>query len=227
MEALVILPIDHNTWEGQATSNLMSTSIDWWLSESALLTTFITPFGRYCFQHLPFGISSAPEHFQRHMQEILEGVQGVVCLMDDVLVIAQKSNSSESPTSSKQPRASKRPKSPSTPSKRPQLPSTSSKQPKLSFRHHQSIPHLQHPNCWLGFQHHPSTTISVDSRKGQKSPSITKADRNARWSNHPSEPQSLSTSPIKLTATPDEEEEKLPYWNGWSNRRFFDLFNLN
>ena len=111
---------------------LMSTSIDWWLSESALLTTFITPFGRYCFQHLPFGISSAPEHFQRHMQEILEGVQGVVCLMDDVLVIAQKSNSSESPTSSKQPRASKRPKSPSTPSKRPQLPSTSSKQPKLS-----------------------------------------------------------------------------------------------
>ena len=28
------------------------------------LTTFITPFGRYCFNKLPFGISSAPEHFQ-------------------------------------------------------------------------------------------------------------------------------------------------------------------
>ena len=31
--------------------------------ESALLTTFITPFGRFCFNRLPFGISSAPEHF--------------------------------------------------------------------------------------------------------------------------------------------------------------------
>ena len=33
--------------------------------ESALLTTFISPYGWYCFKHLPFGISSAPEHFQR------------------------------------------------------------------------------------------------------------------------------------------------------------------
>ena len=35
--------------------------------ESRLLTTFITPFGRYCFNKLPFGISSAPEHFQKRM----------------------------------------------------------------------------------------------------------------------------------------------------------------
>jgi hypothetical protein len=31
--------------------------------ESAKLTTFITPFGRYYFNRLPFGISSAPEIF--------------------------------------------------------------------------------------------------------------------------------------------------------------------
>jgi len=54
--------------------------------ESALLTTFITPFGRFCFNRLPFGITSAPEHFQRRMAEILQDVEGVVCLMDDVLV---------------------------------------------------------------------------------------------------------------------------------------------
>ncbi|XP_049514083.1 uncharacterized protein LOC125941160 [Dermacentor silvarum] len=30
-------------------------------------TTFITPFGRYCFIRLPFGIASAPEYFQRQM----------------------------------------------------------------------------------------------------------------------------------------------------------------
>lgn len=52
---------------------------------SALLTTFITPFGRFCFNRLPFGIS-APEHFQRRMSEILSGLTGVVCMMDDVLV---------------------------------------------------------------------------------------------------------------------------------------------
>jgi hypothetical protein len=54
--------------------------------DSSLLTTFLTPFGRYCFHRLPFGITSAPEHFQRRMSVILDGVEGVVCLMDDVLV---------------------------------------------------------------------------------------------------------------------------------------------
>ena len=53
--------------------------------ESALLTTFITPFGRYCFHRLPFGITSAPEHFQRRMSSLLENV-GVICMMDDILV---------------------------------------------------------------------------------------------------------------------------------------------
>lgn len=46
--------------------------------ESWLLTTFITPFGRYAFNRLPFGISSAPEHFQRRMSQMLEGCDGVV-----------------------------------------------------------------------------------------------------------------------------------------------------
>lgn len=32
--------------------------------ESCELTMFITPFGRYCFKRLPFGITSGPEHFQ-------------------------------------------------------------------------------------------------------------------------------------------------------------------
>ena len=54
--------------------------------KSRLLTTFITPFGRYCFNKMPFGISSAPEHFQKKMSEILRGLDGVLCLMDDVLV---------------------------------------------------------------------------------------------------------------------------------------------
>ena len=54
--------------------------------ESIPLTTFITPYGRYCFHRLPFGITSAPEHFQRRMSEVLGDLEGVVCMMDDVLV---------------------------------------------------------------------------------------------------------------------------------------------
>lgn len=53
---------------------------------SRLLTTFITPFGRYCFNRLPFGISSAPEYFQKRMQALLSGLPGVLCQMDDVLI---------------------------------------------------------------------------------------------------------------------------------------------
>ena len=55
-------------------------------AESAPLTTFITPFGCYWFNRLPFGITSAPELLQRRMSNILQGLSGVVCLMDDILV---------------------------------------------------------------------------------------------------------------------------------------------
>nr|XP_042908526.1 uncharacterized protein K02A2.6-like [Parasteatoda tepidariorum] len=54
--------------------------------ESSYLTTFITPFGRFRFLRLPFGISSAPEHFQRRMSQALEGLPGIICHMDDILV---------------------------------------------------------------------------------------------------------------------------------------------
>ena len=57
--------------------------------ESKLLTTFITPYGRYYFNKLPFGITSAPEHFQRRMNEILRDLSGVVCHVDDILVFGR------------------------------------------------------------------------------------------------------------------------------------------
>lgn len=54
--------------------------------DSRLLTTFVILFGCYCFNKLPFGISSAPEHFQRRMSRILSGLAGVVCQMDNALI---------------------------------------------------------------------------------------------------------------------------------------------
>ena len=54
--------------------------------DSKLLTTFVTPFGRFCFNRLPFGISSAPEIFQRTMSDISEGLEGVISGMDDIFI---------------------------------------------------------------------------------------------------------------------------------------------
>jgi len=56
---------------------------------SRKLTTFITPFGKYYFNRLPFGIASAPEHFQKQMEAILAGQEGVLCHMDDVLIFGR------------------------------------------------------------------------------------------------------------------------------------------
>lgn len=54
--------------------------------ESQKYTTFLTPFGRFQFLRLPFGISTAPEFFQREMLRVLEGIEGQACLQDDIIV---------------------------------------------------------------------------------------------------------------------------------------------
>lgn len=53
------------------------------------LTTLITPFRRYCFQSLPFGIRSVPEYFQKQMSCILEGEEGVANVIGDILVFGR------------------------------------------------------------------------------------------------------------------------------------------
>ena len=54
--------------------------------DSSELTTFQTPFGRFRFKRLPFGLSVAPEIFYKRLVQILEGLEGVFALADDVLV---------------------------------------------------------------------------------------------------------------------------------------------
>ncbi|XP_049269086.1 uncharacterized protein K02A2.6-like [Rhipicephalus sanguineus] len=54
--------------------------------DSREYTTFITPVGRFQFLRLPFGISTAPEFYQREMLRILEGLDGVSCLQDDIII---------------------------------------------------------------------------------------------------------------------------------------------
>ena len=54
--------------------------------DSSKLTTFITPMGRFCFRRLPFGITSAPDIFQKKMTDILDNQDGAEACMDDILI---------------------------------------------------------------------------------------------------------------------------------------------
>ena len=53
---------------------------------SAKLCTFHTPFGRYRFEVVPYGIRSAPELWQRTMHELVAGLRGVEVIADDFIV---------------------------------------------------------------------------------------------------------------------------------------------
>lgn len=55
-------------------------------TESRALTTFETPFGRYRWIRLPFGISPSPEIFQARIHAALTGLKGVACIADDILI---------------------------------------------------------------------------------------------------------------------------------------------
>ncbi|CAL9702176.1 unnamed protein product [Knipowitschia caucasica] len=50
-----------------------------------MLTTFSTPFGRYRFLRMPFGISSASEVFQHSMEQLFAGYSCAI-IVDDIIV---------------------------------------------------------------------------------------------------------------------------------------------
>jgi len=56
--------------------------------ESRYITTFITPRGCYRFKRTPFGLSDASEAFQKMMEKMLFGIEGVRISIDDVVIHA-------------------------------------------------------------------------------------------------------------------------------------------
>ena len=56
--------------------------------KSRLFITFITLFGRYCYNKLPFGIRVPQSTFngECRMHSLLEGLPGVLYIMDDILI---------------------------------------------------------------------------------------------------------------------------------------------
>ena len=54
--------------------------------DSTELTTFRTPFSRYCYLRLPFGLPVSQDIFQQHMDRIIEKCEGVHGISDDLIV---------------------------------------------------------------------------------------------------------------------------------------------
>lgn len=65
-----------------AKSSFWQISLD---HKTSLLTTFSTPFGRFRFLRMPFGINSASEVFQHAMEQIFAGYPCAV-IVDDIIV---------------------------------------------------------------------------------------------------------------------------------------------
>ena len=55
--------------------------------ESWEVTTFLTPWGRYFYKKLPFGLTSAPEIFCKEITKIIGDCKGIIVHVDDILVM--------------------------------------------------------------------------------------------------------------------------------------------
>ena len=55
-------------------------------TNSQLLTTFITPFGKFKYLHAPYGISSISEHYNRRMGEALADLSGFHQIIDYIII---------------------------------------------------------------------------------------------------------------------------------------------
>ena len=60
-------------------------------NDSSKLLTFNTPFGRFRYCRLPFGISYAPEVFCKTVREMFSDLPDVECIVDDILIRGQRS----------------------------------------------------------------------------------------------------------------------------------------
>ena len=50
------------------------------------MNAFITPFGRYKWLGLPFAFNVSSEIFQKRLCQALEGLPGVLCIADDIII---------------------------------------------------------------------------------------------------------------------------------------------
>lgn len=58
--------------------------------KSSNMIIFTTPFGRFRFKRLPFGIKSAPEVFHKNFSKIFTDIPEVLIYIDSLIILANK-----------------------------------------------------------------------------------------------------------------------------------------
>ena len=105
---------DHNSREDQRTDFHTSTPQNWWdiyeiercqgffhnrsqkripphhLGKSSRAkTAFVTPFGKYKFLMVPFGLAQAPAYFHLLMNKVLNGLKFAMMYLDDIIIFSE------------------------------------------------------------------------------------------------------------------------------------------
>ena len=57
--------------------------------DSRAKTAFVTPFGKYEFLMVPFGLAQAPAYFQLLMNQVLEGLNFMMTYLDDIIIFSK------------------------------------------------------------------------------------------------------------------------------------------
>ena len=52
-------------------------------------TAFVTPFGKYEFLMVPFGLAQAPAYFQLLMNKVLNGLKFAMTYLDDIIIFSE------------------------------------------------------------------------------------------------------------------------------------------
>ena len=69
-----------------ATSGYWSLKLE---DQSSYLTTFNTPFARYRYLRVPFGLNCSQDEFQQKIDDTFESMSGVTAIVDDILVFGK------------------------------------------------------------------------------------------------------------------------------------------
>ena len=88
-QILVIYDLLPELMDARAFTKVDLASTFWHLEldhESSMLTTFATTYGRYRWLRLPFFPTVSSEIFQKRLHQELQGLPGVKCIADDVLI---------------------------------------------------------------------------------------------------------------------------------------------
>ena len=51
-------------------------------------TAFVTPFGKYQFTRVPFGLAQAPAYFQKLIKQVVKGLSFAIAYLDDIIIFS-------------------------------------------------------------------------------------------------------------------------------------------